>query len=179
MVSFNISSLLHSSLIFLESKLISFLHCSYCNVDKAKVLLDKFYTAKTHAPELFLKRDVNDKRIQQSMRTMFVGIYKICRISFVHFRYQALLPTLTDEGYQVIYGKIMDVSPEKMQFNANIKAMDMNLILLQMQHGISPGHIMILDSEGLTLGHVLKVNFTTVVKVAYYIQVIRINLNST
>nr|XP_022907103.1 alpha-tocopherol transfer protein-like [Onthophagus taurus] len=136
-----------------DLKLIIFLHCAYNNIEKAKVLIENFYTARTHAPELFLNRNLNDKALDKQADSLCM----------------AILPTKT-YGDTHLFFRFADPNADLFNYNIAIKGFDMAINLFQLQEGVVPNQVLILDSEGLNLSHVMKVSLTSTKKLAYYLQ---------
>ena len=86
-------------------------------------------------------------------------------------RMMTLLPKRTKEGYNVLFSKLMDGNSEHFDYNNHLKTADMTVSLNLAQLGTSPGFVAILDSEGYSLGHVMKTNITSMKKFSYYQQV--------
>ena len=47
-----------------------FLHSCYYRLEATKTTIENYYTIRTHAPEIFSKRDPLGKDIQEALKTM-------------------------------------------------------------------------------------------------------------
>ena len=48
-----------------DKDLLQFLHCCYYSIEKAKKVIDAYYTIRTHTPELFHNRHPLSKRMRE------------------------------------------------------------------------------------------------------------------
>ncbi|KAK5638250.1 hypothetical protein RI129_012545 [Pyrocoelia pectoralis] len=137
-----------------DLQLILFLQSCYFSMEQAKTTIDTFFTIKTLCPEFFADRDPNSAKFQEDVK---VGAY-------------VPLPKYTPEGYRVIFCRIIDSDVNKYNFNDQVRSFDMSLMLWMMQGGSSEGLIMVIDMNGITLGHMTKLSLMGMKKFFLYLQ---------
>ncbi|GLG95800.1 Uncharacterized protein GBIM_02694 [Gryllus bimaculatus] len=131
-----------------------FLHSCYYSVEAAKVTADTYFTARTHLPEFFSNRDATRPDVAQAA--------KIACMS--------KLPKKTPEGYTVIFCRMVDQDPSHFVHHDVVKVFFMLMDLLLLEEGTAPGHIIIMDMDGINLGHVARLSIITYKKFFYFLQ---------
>lgn len=138
-----------------DSELILFLHSNYYRIEPTKSTIDTYFTVKTHVPEIFSKRDPFDsKELREIMKV-------VCCVP---------LPSTTQEGYKVMYVKLIDFDPSHYVFVDAGKILFMVMELWLWTTGASPGHIIIIDMEGTVFGHLARLSPMVMKKFLYYLQ---------
>lgn len=84
------------------------------------------------------------------------------------------LARTTPEGYQIVLFKFLIADPSRFFLEHCFKTLDMAAILNLHQNGTTPGHIILIDMKGFTLGHLTKLNPTYIMKFFFYLQVIHL-----
>lgn len=137
-----------------ELQLIIFLHSCYYSIESAKTCIDNYYTIRALCPEFFAERNPTSKELTAGL--------KLCCI--------CPLPKLTPTGNKVLYSRLTDCNPEHYNFNTQTKLFDMTSSLLLAQEGTHAGHILIVDLQGVVLGHLLRIGIMGVKKYMYFLQ---------
>lgn len=137
-----------------DLQLILFLQSCYFSMEQAKTTIDTFYTIKTLCPEFFAGRDPNSAKFREDVK---VAAY-------------LPLPKYTPKGYRVIFCRIIDSDVSKYNFNDQIRNFDMALMLWMVQGGTSEGLVIVMDMNGLTLGHMTKLSLMGMKKFFMYLQ---------
>lgn len=76
----------------------------------------------------------------------------------------------TNEGYKVFYGKLIDFDPSHYNYNDCMKYMNMAVDLWLRNEGTGPGHILVINVQGVVLGHVGRLSPMGLKKFLYYLQ---------
>ncbi|XP_047353556.1 alpha-tocopherol transfer protein-like [Vespa velutina] len=134
--------------------LILFLNSNYYQLERTKTTIDNFYTIRTHVPEFFSNRDpfLKDIRTQFSV-TSHIPLKK-----------------MTNEGYQIIFGNMIDPEPSHYIFYENIKYFFMVVELANIKTGPTNGLVYVGDVQNLSLGHIGRINLMGIKKFLYFIQ---------
>ncbi|KRT83471.1 hypothetical protein AMK59_4048, partial [Oryctes borbonicus] len=138
-----------------DSKLIAFLHvCSY-NTTSAKKFIENFYVVRAKWPEFSRNRDILSSQFQIHLQATII----------------AGLPIRTEENDIVVYVKLMNTNPDHCDFLTQYKLFDMSALSHLSTLPVCSGTIGVIDLDGVTLSHLLKLNLADLSKIAYYIQV--------
>ncbi|XP_063985491.1 retinol-binding protein pinta-like isoform X2 [Diachasmimorpha longicaudata] len=120
--------------------LVAFLRgCKY-SLERTKEKLDTFYTVRTHLPEIFLQRDLDDRVIRE---VLDLGIYL------------PLPEPMTADGPRVILMRPCQFDPKKYTYASILKVsfMIMDFLLLKDDRLNVAGQISVLDLTGSKLEH--------------------------
>ncbi|KAJ1523012.1 hypothetical protein ONE63_002147 [Megalurothrips usitatus] len=128
-----------------DETLALFLHSQNHSLELAKITLDRSYSIRTAAPELFTGRNPLSAEIQDAL--------KVIRF--------APLPGRTPDGLVAFVVGFKDPEPANFMFVESIKLGLMVLDLVQLRDGPVPGYRLIMDMRGSTISHVAKINFAT------------------
>ncbi|XP_011179298.2 alpha-tocopherol transfer protein-like [Zeugodacus cucurbitae] len=137
-----------------EEAALHFFHASMNSMEMAKQVLDTNLTVRTHCEDFFTNLDCERPELQRAMRTV-----SICP-----------LPQTTPEGYRVIIGKLADTNASNFNFVDCMKLYCMIFDMWMCEDGIRPGHIMVMDLKGVTLGHVARIGIFQMKKFLFYLQ---------
>ncbi|XP_017781318.1 PREDICTED: alpha-tocopherol transfer protein-like [Nicrophorus vespilloides] len=137
-----------------ELQVILFLNACYYSNEATKRCIDNFYTIRTHCPEFFANRNPKSKQLKEGL-----DISLHCP-----------LPKLSPEGYTIFYNSFINNNPDFFVFNTTLKLFDMVASLHLQEYGTSNGHIIIVDLEGCTLTHVMKLGLLSMKKYLIYLQ---------
>lgn len=81
------------------------------------------------------------------------------------------LPGTTPEGYNVLMYRLTDYDASKLTFNEAMKSFFLFNDIRLSEDGLSPGYIVIFDMKGINLGHLARINLSSIRKFMNYIQV--------
>ncbi|XP_067014785.2 alpha-tocopherol transfer protein-like isoform X2 [Anabrus simplex] len=138
-----------------DEHLVTFLNACYYSLERAKVMIDKHYTIRTHAPDLFSNVDVLSPAIQNQLKLFEM----------------ATLRWKTPLGYWVSASRALPhVSASEFIFDVDIKISLMAIDVMNRLDPVSPGHILILDSAGITMAHAARAGIGTIRKLFTYAQ---------
>ncbi|XP_049533937.1 alpha-tocopherol transfer protein-like [Anopheles darlingi] len=137
-----------------ELELILFLHSNYNDAEAARRTIETYYTFKTSCKNLFGNRDLSLRSIQQAMDVLDL----VC------------LPELTPEGYRVLLAKVIDPDASKFSLSTIITFAFMCIDILLWEEGCINGSILIIDMDGIHLGHLAKLGIFTLKDLLYFIQ---------
>ncbi|XP_046737919.1 uncharacterized protein LOC124406526 [Diprion similis] len=138
-----------------DGELILFLHSNYYQIEATKPTIDTFHTVKTHAPDFCSNRDpLNSKNLCEIMKVL------AC----------VPLPGTTAEGWKMMLVTLLDHDPAHYVYVDAVKLLCMAIELWLFTEGTVPGHVLILDINGFTAGHLARVSLTVMKKCLYYIQ---------
>ncbi|XP_034236694.1 alpha-tocopherol transfer protein-like isoform X2 [Thrips palmi] len=137
-----------------DETLAMFLHSQNHSLEMSKLTLDRSYSIRTAAPEIFLDRDPFAPELQD--------VFKI--------GYYSPLPARCPDGVVAFLCSIKDNDPNKFNFVNCIKVSLMVLDLVQLRDGPVPGYRLILDMKGTNIAHVAKINFATMKRALDYQQ---------
>ncbi|XP_041971681.1 alpha-tocopherol transfer protein-like [Aricia agestis] len=126
-----------------------------CNrsTEVTKQVLDLHYTLNTLFTNFFSNRTF-DAKIQDMLDNILF----------------APLPTRTPSGDAILYMRILNTDVKVFNIETWIKGFFMVMDLVQYEEGTWPGFQIIVDFEGLGLGHITKVDVTNMRSVLYYLQ---------
>lgn len=122
-----------------DKRLGNFLFGCKNSIERCKLILERYYSARTALPEFFAVRDPLIKEIQDCCETVQYFI----------------LPSLTREGHRVTILRLRNKALEKFSLQAITRRILMVMDLRLMEEA-SVSNIMVLDLEGFTAGHFAK-----------------------
>ncbi|GJQ85283.1 hypothetical protein Trydic_g23181 [Trypoxylus dichotomus] len=137
-----------------EIKIIIFLHSCYYKIEQAKTCIENFYTLRAHWPEFSQNRDINSKGLQVSLQAVLLTV----------------LPLRTKQNYVIMYSRLMDRNPDAYDTLNQIKLFDMSVWMWYKYEGPSDGQVLVIDMEGGTFSHLMRVNLVHLKKHMYYVQ---------
>ncbi|XP_018302194.1 alpha-tocopherol transfer protein-like [Mycetomoellerius zeteki] len=138
-----------------NSELALFLYSNYYQLEPTKTTIDTFFTVRTHVPEFFCNRDlINNKELKKATKTVAIQI----------------LEGTTREGHKIIYGKLIDSEPSHFVYSDALKLLFMIIDLWLYTEGTYNGHILIIDTKNISLGHVARISPMSLKKFFYYLQ---------
>ena len=76
----------------------------------------------------------------------------------------------TNEGYKVIYSRLLDMDPSNFVHSESVKGYTMVLDMWLHIEGTAPGHVILIDMYGSVMGHVGRMNLATAKKSLSYLQ---------
>ncbi|KAK5638639.1 hypothetical protein RI129_012934 [Pyrocoelia pectoralis] len=135
-----------------ELEIIFFLHSCKYNMEVTKATIDNYYTLRALSPELFGKRDP-------------VSMKDVLRNYVI-----APLPTLANDGSQIILSKLKTANPDHYALEDYVKYIDMVLQVTMYEKGTFNGLIIVFDATGYTLSHLTKVTIPSMRKFFVYLQ---------
>lgn len=80
------------------------------------------------------------------------------------------LKGLTEEGFRVIYAKLVDLEPSNFVYNDVMKLYNMILDLWMFSEGTLKGHIILIDMSGIRISHAGRLSPMGIKKYLYYLQ---------
>uniref|UniRef100_A0A182K9E8 CRAL-TRIO domain-containing protein n=1 Tax=Anopheles christyi TaxID=43041 RepID=A0A182K9E8_9DIPT len=131
-----------------------FLHACLWNVEDAKKALQKYAQIHANSPEVFDNRDIMGAGVQMTLNAT----------------HMVALPRTTPEGYRLLYYRLSDTDPSKMNFTEAVKSFCMFNDAQISVDGIMEGYIVIFDMKGVRLGHLARVQFSPLRVFMNYIQ---------
>lgn len=138
-----------------DSELALFLHSNYYQLEPTKNTIDTYFTVRTHVPEFFANRDpLGTKSLRQAMMVAA----------------QMPLKMATKEGYKIVFAKLLDTNPSHYVYNETMKYFGMVVDYWLYTEGTSVGHIILVDMQGVTLGHAGRLTPMGIKKFLYYLQ---------
>ncbi|TMW50066.1 hypothetical protein DOY81_004876 [Sarcophaga bullata] len=137
-----------------EHEILLFYYACCCSMEYSKQVIDTNLTCRTHVDEFFANLDVERPEFKRVMNTL-----AICPI-----------PKTTPEGYRVIIGKLSDTNTSNYNFADTMKLYCLIFDLWIQEDGLRPGHIIVIDLKGCTLGHVARVGLLQMKKFLFYLQ---------
>lgn len=87
------------------------------------------------------------------------------------FSLLAPLETPTVNGYRAIYARLLDYDPKNLFFPQALKTVMMIIDLWQYEEGTWPGFVIVIDMEKSVIGHLTRIDVTTIRQVLYFLQV--------
>ncbi|XP_052129781.1 alpha-tocopherol transfer protein-like isoform X1 [Frankliniella occidentalis] len=138
-----------------EESLILFAHSCYYDVEKTKACIDSCYNLKSATPEFFQKRDV-DK---------YAEVRHILGVTD-----NAVFPTMTPSGYQIIFHRLSQYEPSKYVFADGVKVLNMTMESARCLTGPAKGYFILFDMTGVKLGHLTRLNLGLLKKFFMFIQ---------
>ncbi|XP_038217424.1 alpha-tocopherol transfer protein-like [Zerene cesonia] len=118
-----------------------------------KQVIDLHFTLKTLFTQYFKDRRF-DAGVERTLNNLLL----------------TLLPTRTKEGYAIFYTHFLNTDPKAFVFTDAIKAAFMVLEFYQYEEGTWPGVTFVIDFEGMTLGHVARIDLINLQQYLYYLQ---------
>ncbi|XP_049286737.1 alpha-tocopherol transfer protein-like [Anopheles funestus] len=137
-----------------ELELILFLHSNYYNLEAAQRTIECYYTFRSSCKNLFGNRNLETSAIQMAMDVLDL----------------AILPELTPEGYRVMLAKIVDPDASKFSLSSLLTFAIMCVDIQLWEEGCNNGSILIIDMDGIHLGHLPKLGIFTLKDLLYFIQ---------
>lgn len=138
-----------------NTELALFLHSNYYRLEPTKATIDTYYTVRTHVPEFFSNRDpLGSKNLRQALNVVI----------------QTPLKLTSKEGHKIVFCKLMDCDPSHYVYNDCMKYFLMTVDLWLATEGTGPGHIILVDMEGVTFGHAGRLSPMGLKKFLYYLQ---------
>ncbi|GBP86316.1 Alpha-tocopherol transfer protein-like [Eumeta japonica] len=128
-------------------------HCCDCSPEVSKQVLDLHFTLRTLFATYFKDRDLSPS----VMRCLNTILY-------------APLPTPSLQGHRIFYCHLLDTDPKCFIFNESVKVFMMVFDLWQREDGTWPGFEIIIDLDQAVIGHVTKLDVTTVRQTLYFLQ---------
>ncbi|EDW81525.1 uncharacterized protein Dwil_GK10975 [Drosophila willistoni] len=144
----------HISAHFSEAEALHFFYACRYSMEVAKQVLDINLTARTHLDEFFVNLDCERTEIRKAMKTVSV----------------VPLPGATPEGYRVIIGKLDDLNASNFNYADCMKLYCMIFDYWMYEDGIQPGHVIVIDLKGCSLGHVARIGLLQMKKFLFYLQ---------
>ncbi|XP_058802501.1 alpha-tocopherol transfer protein-like isoform X2 [Phymastichus coffea] len=133
-----------------DKRLEHFLFGCKNSIERCKMIIETYYSARTALPEFFANRDPLARDIQD------------CCDSIEYF----VLPKLTEEGHRVTIFRLKDTDIDKFSLTAATRRVLMVLDIRLMEEA-SLTNVMVFDLKGFTAGHFAKcVPAQTIVKKA-------------
>uniref|UniRef100_A0A182PKP8 CRAL-TRIO domain-containing protein n=1 Tax=Anopheles epiroticus TaxID=199890 RepID=A0A182PKP8_9DIPT len=137
-----------------ELELMLFLHSNYYDLEAAQRTIECYYSFRTSCKNLFGSRNLEKAAIHTAMDVLDLVI----------------LPELTPEGYRVMLAKIVDPDASKFSLSALLTFALMCVDILIWEEGCNNGSILIIDMDGIHLGHLPKLGIFTLKDLLYFIQ---------
>ncbi|XP_053671324.1 alpha-tocopherol transfer protein-like [Anopheles nili] len=137
-----------------ELELILFLHSNYYDLEAAQRTIESYYSFRASSKNLFANRDLEKGAIQMAMDVLDLVV----------------LPDLTPEGYRVLLAKIVDPDASKFSLGSILTFACMCVDILLWEEGCNNGSILIIDMDGIHLGHLPKLGIFTLKDLLYYVQ---------
>ncbi|XP_017848799.1 alpha-tocopherol transfer protein-like [Drosophila busckii] len=144
----------HISAEFSEAEALHFFYACKYSMEVSKQVLDTNLTARTHIEDFFVNLDAESAEIKRAMKTAAV----------------LPLPGATPEGYRVIIGKLDDLNASNFNYADCMKLYCMIFDYWMYEDGIQPGHVIVIDLKGVTLGHVARIGLLQMKKFLFYLQ---------
>ncbi|GLV38430.1 uncharacterized protein CBL_13019 [Carabus blaptoides fortunei] len=136
-----------------DLEIILFLNCTFYSLERAKTVIDTYYSCRTYCPEFFDARDPNGAIVKE-----------LDVVLFYH------LPETTLQNHEVVYTCLKDKDPANFRFTEILKIFSMYVDVRLLQKGTAPGHQIILDLDNLVFGHLSKLSIMAIKKFMYYLQ---------
>lgn len=76
----------------------------------------------------------------------------------------------TEDGYKLIYSRLIDFEPSRFVYNDIMKYFSMLIDLWLYTEGTAKGHVIVIDMAGVTFGHVGRLSPMGIKKYLYYLQ---------
>lgn len=137
-----------------ELEAITFYHSNYCQMEETKATIQYYFTYRTQYAEFFANRKILHDDMQVAMKTWLI----------------TMLPQSTEEGYRVIFLRLMDNDPRKFCLNDAMKLLIFVSDAFLSEVGPSNGFLIVADFEGALLGHLLRVGVRSIKRFLYYLQ---------
>ncbi|XP_049887074.1 alpha-tocopherol transfer protein-like [Pectinophora gossypiella] len=136
-----------------ELELILTYHCCERSAEVSKQVLDLHFTLKTLFTSFFKDRAV-DATVLNAANTVLA----------------LPLDMRTAEGYAAFYARLLDTDVKKFIFSDSLRMVLMLLDLWHLEDGTWPGLVIVIDLDGLTLGHLARLELLAVQQFLYYLQ---------
>lgn len=137
-----------------DDQLKLFLHSCYYRLETAKKTIETYYSLKSSTPEFFANRSLDAPGIKH-----ILNVVKFCT-----------LPKLTNKGYSVLFSKLTNCETSQFMLDDAIKLLFMVVDSHLKDKGLLPGLIFLFDMTGTSLGHLTRINLSSVKKYFNYIQ---------
>ncbi|XP_077284799.1 alpha-tocopherol transfer protein-like [Arctopsyche grandis] len=137
-----------------DKQLLIFYNAGLANVENTKKCIKQYYTMRDNAPEHFDNRDCEEKLMKESLKSLEFFV----------------LPEKTDEGYDVVFHRLVDFEPEKYHSFQACKLLFMTIDAYLYEKGPQPGFIFLFDMRGVRLGHLTRSPLSSVSKFCQYVQ---------
>ncbi|XP_017855598.1 PREDICTED: alpha-tocopherol transfer protein-like [Drosophila arizonae] len=144
----------HFSPHFSEGEALHFFHACKYSMEMAKQVLETNLTARTHLDDFFVNLDIESNQLKRAMKTVSI----------------VPLPGATPEGYRVIVGKLEDLNASNFNYADVMKLYCMVFDYWMYEDGIQPGHVIVIDLKGCSLGHVARIGLLQMKKFLFYLQ---------
>ncbi|KAF2902369.1 hypothetical protein ILUMI_03815 [Ignelater luminosus] len=137
-----------------DFKLLLFLHSCYYDIERTKNTINSYYKLRANWPESFRNRNPSILPLRPHLDVTVHGP----------------LRQSTKEGYKLMYSKFIDCDSNKYDFNETNKLFFNVMDLYLSKVGNCNGFIIILDSSGVTWGHLVKFGIFQSRKLVTYVQ---------
>ncbi|KAL0267281.1 UNVERIFIED_CONTAM: hypothetical protein PYX00_009597 [Menopon gallinae] len=137
-----------------DELLVSLYHSCFYKLEPTKRTIENYFSMRTHGRELFSERDPCTVNVRNGKVVM------LC--SFLSKR--------TPENHRVLLMKIMNTDPAMYVFSEVTKAFNMHYDLELYLNGTAPGDEMVIDMDGISLGHLARLNLVAAKKILEYMQ---------
>lgn len=137
-----------------ELQALLFLHSEFYNVERAKHIIDNFFTIKTLSPELFGSRTLNDPVLNTASRCLLM----------------APLQQMTSSGDLIIVGKLMDKNVANYTAEGHVKLFDVVALLCFHQIGPVNGIQLIADLKNSSFSHFMRFSTSIIHRFINYLQ---------
>uniref|UniRef100_A0A1B6KMT6 CRAL-TRIO domain-containing protein n=1 Tax=Graphocephala atropunctata TaxID=36148 RepID=A0A1B6KMT6_9HEMI len=137
-----------------DDQLKLFMHSCYYKLENTKRAIETYYTMKTSVPEFFDNRSLGCPGIKH--------ILNVCRM--------CVLPKPTQRGFYVLFAKLQVTEPAQFYLDDAIKLLFMVIDTHLRAQGTAPGMVFLFDMQGVTLGHLTRINLSSVRKYFVYVQ---------
>ncbi|XP_045770679.1 uncharacterized protein LOC123871121 [Maniola jurtina] len=129
-------------------------YCSFKSSAVAKQVLDINFTLRTLFTNIFHNRIVDE--------TVIKTLDVVCAFPLE-------VPSI-GKNYRVIYNALMDHDTKNFVFTDVIRTALMLMDVTQYRDGTAPGYLILIDLNGVTLGHITKLDLQTVQQLIYFLQ---------
>lgn len=128
-------------------------YCCKKSSELTKQVLDLHFTLRTLFTTYYKDRCFNDKT-EQVLDSILLA---------------ALKPP-SEKGYRTIYARLLDADPKNFCFAESIRTFMMMFDLWQLEEGSWPGFVIVIDMDKAVVGHLSRVDVTTIRQVLYFLQ---------
>ncbi|GFG35174.1 hypothetical protein Cfor_12750 [Coptotermes formosanus] len=137
-----------------EDQLIVFLHSCYYNVAQTMDCIEKYYTLRTKAPEIFTNRDLKRPE-NQKMLTVVTCIE---------------LPVKDPNGYNILFHSLKESAPSEYILADSARLYFMMVDWCIRCEGTPSGISLMFDASGVKFGHLIRLSLSLVHKILTYVQ---------
>ncbi|XP_075976832.1 alpha-tocopherol transfer protein-like [Anticarsia gemmatalis] len=137
-----------------DKQIVIFYNACYSHLEKTKVCIERYYSIRRNAPELFDHRVLNSEDMKQAAKTLEMFP----------------LPGKTSDGYEILFHRLHDTDPSKFCLEAASKYLFMLVDLCLTKQGPKPGFVFLFDMRGVKFGHITRLSLTTLRKFFQYVQ---------